>query len=217
MGKSNSQKVAKTLKGVYTKIRKNLFHLPFSTMKRIAQINNSSCGPAVVEMLFSYLGFAATQRQIIKAAGIVAKIKKYGMTVSEMGKAVKKLSQKSFVLWYRKDTTFNQLSEIVNKHGYPVGIEWQGVFGKYEYGDNGHYSVCVFVGKDNKKITLVDPFKYFVGEDRIFEFEEFKKRWWDQNMVKKGSKRVAETERYVSFIITPKETKFPKNLGMKKA
>ena len=109
-------------------------------------------------------------------------------------------------------------------YDYPVGIEWQGLFedtleDETQDGDYGHYSVITMADPKSRKLVIVDPYKDFRSQDRIFTFEFFMSRWWDTNEVPDpltGKDRLVE-DRQMMFLITPAEETFPRLLGMKKA
>jgi ABC-type bacteriocin/lantibiotic exporter with double-glycine peptidase domain len=186
---------------------------PFPKMKRVKQATSSHCGPAVIETLFSFLGLKVTQVSVVRSIRADKKIKKIGLNVDDLGMAVRKLGKGKFTFWKKTGSTINNLSLLVNKYQYPVGVEWQGVFYEYADGDNGHYCVVTRVNKEGGYLRLADPFSKFVGVDRKFTLKDFQKRWWDVNIV--GKKTVKD--RKMMFIITPKSVTWPKKLGMKKA
>jgi ABC-type bacteriocin/lantibiotic exporter with double-glycine peptidase domain len=185
----------------------------FPKMKRSKQVTSSHCGPAVIEALFSFLGQKVTQASVVKSIKADKKIKKIGLNVIDLGLSVKKLGKGKFTFWKKTNSTISNLSVIVNKYQYPVGVEWQGVFYEYADGDNGHYCVVTRVNKEGGYLRIADPFFKFAGVDRKFKLENFHKRWWDVNIINK--KTVKDKE--MMFVITPKEETWPKKLGMKKA
>jgi ABC-type bacteriocin/lantibiotic exporter with double-glycine peptidase domain len=185
---------------------------PFPKMKRVKQSTSSHCGPAVVEALFSFLGVKVSQASVVKSLRADKKIKKVGLNVDDLGAAVKKLGKGKYAFWKKSGSTMSNLSLIVNKYQYPVGVEWQGVFYEYADGDNGHYCVVTRVSKEGGYLRLADPFFKFAGVDRKFTLKNFQKRWWDVNLV--GKKSV--TDKRMLFVITPKEDSWPKKLGLKK-
>ncbi len=196
----------------------NPFNNPFfPRMKRVMQKTNSHCGPAVLEMLYSYLGFYVDQDEFVNAVEIGGKIAEYGMTVSEMLRACARVSPQ-LTFWYKQNSEISELSKIVNEYGFPVGVEWQGVFYEDSDEDNGHYCVITHIDTVDNNIMLADPYKRFAGRDRGFHILEFKDRWWDENEivdpVTGGSKLVREER--MMFIVTPKDSIFPESLGMQK-
>ena len=69
-----------------------------------------------------------------------------------------------------------------------------------------------------KKLVIVDPYKDFRSEDRIFSFEFFMSRWWDTNEItdpQTGKDHLIE-DRQMMFMITPVEVTFPLLLDMKR-
>ena len=54
---------------------------------------------------------------------------------------------------------------------------------KPQDGDYGHYSLVTMADSKNRKLVIVDPYKDFRSQDRIFTFEFFMSRWWDTNDV----------------------------------
>ncbi len=186
---------------------------PFPKMKRAKQVTSSHCGPAVVEALFSFLGQKVSQALIVKSIRADKKIKKIGLNIDDLRSSVKKLGKGKFTFWNKTGSTISNLSLIVNKYQYPVGVEWQGVFYEYADGDNGHYCVVTRVNKEGGYLRLADPFFKFAGVDRKFKIKNFAKRWWDVNII--GRKTVKD--RRMMFVITPKSDTWPKKLGMKKA
>lgn len=182
----------------------------FPGLKRIRQISAVHCGPAVLSMLLSHCGSEINQEALVDAADVRHSLEQYGMTVSEMGDAVKKVAPQ-LTLWYKKGTTIEEVATIIDLHKYPVGIEWQGVFYEDEDEDNGHYSIITNIDKVNKIISIADPYDRFAGTDRSFHIEEFETRWWDENDIYDpaiGERRSIRDERMV-FIVTPKGESFP--------
>ena len=111
-------------------LEKSTSNLTFPSMGRVKQKNNSYCGPAVLEMLYSFLGRKVGQEEIVQAAKISRKIKSRGMLVEEMALAIKTLTPE-YNFWSKRKSQTSELSEIVNRYNFPVGVEWQGVF-KYK-------------------------------------------------------------------------------------
>ncbi|MGA2910961.1 MAG: cysteine peptidase family C39 domain-containing protein [Candidatus Microgenomates bacterium] len=184
---------------------------PFPKMKRAKQVTSSHCGPAVIETLFSFLGYKVSQALVVRSIRAGGKIKSTGLNVDELGSSVKKLGKGKFVFWRKANSTISNLSLIVNKYQYPVGVEWQGVFYEYADGDNGHYCVVTRVNREAGYLRLADPFFKFAGVDRKFKLKDFEKRWWDVNII--GKKSV--TDKKMLFIIAPKGENWPRKLGMK--
>jgi hypothetical protein len=189
---------------------------PFPSMERTTQISIYACGPATLEMLFSFVGLKVTQTGLIRSIRAGNKIKQYGIDVKDMAKAANIKAKKKFTFWKKEHST------IVNKYHYPVGVEWQGVFYENEDEDSGHYGVVTKVDKKLGFLRIADPYFngyfHFHGTDRKFKISEFKKKWWDVNEVKIAGRIKTRTIKDVRmmFLITPVGETWPKKLGMKK-
>jgi len=208
---------------------------PFPTLKRIAQITSSYCGPAVLEMLLSFLNYGAHQHQIVQAANIQHKVNINGSTIAELALATKSLFPE-LQFWYKHEATLSELSKIVNQFQYPVGVEWQGVFDwpdedeeeynsfspdeEEDYGeyddDEGHYSIVTYINTQQNLVLIADPERHYAGTDRNFSILQFEKRWWDQNIITdpKTGHRQSINDFHTMFIITPKDITFPLSLNM---
>lgn len=196
----------------------NPFNNPFfPTLKRVCQKTTSHCGPAVLEMLCSYVGVYVDQEEFVDAVGIRKKLDEYGMIVPEMRTAISILTPQ-LQFWYKPNATLNDISEIVNRFNFPVGVEWQGVFFEDEDEDNGHYSVVTHIDTTNNIVMLSDPYRRFAGNDRRFHVLEFDDRWWDENEVINpytGTTQVIRDD-HMLYIVTPKDAIFPEHLEMLK-
>lgn len=192
-------------------------------LKRVSQITESHCGPAVLEMLLSNLGLEVDQQALTKAAGATQTIAEYGVRVDELAKAVHHLfAQAQF--WVKHQTTVTELQTLCQEYGYPVGVEWQNLFydsEEEEYEDTegenydfGHYSIVKSVDIDNDEIVMIDPFEEFSKSDRYFSLDWFTERWWDFNRVEINGLVRQRKDDHTSFIVTQKGVYFPKTLGM---
>ncbi len=201
-----------------------------SRIQRVRQISESHCGPAVIQMLLSNVGVVATQEVITAAAGVEDRIEDYGTTIDELSRAVGQLAPQ-YQFWYKKESSLDELIEIVNVYGYPVGVEWQGDFGQddeeydldddedeYEEKDYGHYSVVTQVDEARELVVIADPYREFAFKDRYFSLSEFDARWWDYNDV--TDPKTGYTSRiyddHLMFMITPKGAYFPKLFDMQR-
>lgn len=185
-------------------------------MKRVCQKSNAHCGPAVIEMLFSFVGVYFDQDEFVN---VIQKseeeLKVYGITVAEMAKSVKALAPE-YNFWFKENSSLSDLQQVVEEYGFPVGVEWQGVFYEDADEDDGHYSVVTHVDTVNNIIMLSDPYKRFAGSDRSFHIMEFDHRWWDENEIvdELANRKYVTREEHMMFLITPKETIFPETFGM---
>lgn len=193
---------------------------PFPSMTRTKQISVYACGPATLEMLFSFVGARVSQTSMVHSIRAHNKIKIYGIDVNDMAKAVRIKGKKKYTFWKKEYTKVSDLHQIVNIHKYPVGVEWQGVFYENEDEDSGHYGVITKIDKKKNFLRIADPYfnAYFDydGTDRKFKISEFMKKWWDVNEVKITGKNKTRMVKDVQmmFVITPTGVSWPKRLGM---
>ncbi|MFH1971066.1 MAG: C39 family peptidase [Patescibacteria group bacterium] len=195
----------------------NPFHNPFfPTMKRVCQKTDSHCGPAVLEMLFSFVGVYFDQDEFVN---VIEKseeeLRIYGITVADMSKIAKILAPE-YNFWLKENSSLSNLQQIIKEYGFPVGVEWQGVFYEDADEDDGHYSVVTHIDTVNNIVMLADPYKRFAGSDRTFHIMEFDHRWWDENEIldKLANRKYITREEHMMFLVTPKESIFPETLGM---
>lgn len=188
----------------------------FTELPRISQITNSHCGPAVTQMLLGFLRVRVRQDDVVRAAGsTIKRLNKFGMNLEELAKAVTEIDS-NLQFWMKDKATIKDLNELISTYKYPVGVEWQGEFGKYSDDDFGHYSIVSNIDMETKNIYLVDPYKMFAGKDRRFKIDRFEELWWDENEVRntKTGKMDVIRDNHVIFIITPKNETFPRELKM---
>jgi len=198
------------------KLNESLFGKPFPTLKRIKQATSSYCGPAVLVSLFSFLGVRASQSRIVRSLRAENKIKDMGLVIRDLARAVRIVGKGKLTFWKKEGATIGDLDKIINKHKFPVGIEWQGVFYEDEEGDNGHYGIITQVNKEKGYLKVSDPYKKFAGADRKFRISDFEKRWWDSNEIAIPYSKIKKLvyDRKLMFLITPKKETFPRSLGM---
>ena len=210
-------------------IAKHLLHLedkvkgrPFPNMARVKELTNYNCGPATLEMLLSFVGVKATQTSLIKSIHAQKKIKKFGINVADLSKAVNIAGKKKLSFWKKAKASVNDINLAIHKYSCPVGVEWLGEFYENEDEDPGHYSVITKVDKKADSLRMADPyfnsFFHYENLDRKLTIPEFVKKWWDVNEVKVSgtSKRRKIKDTRVMFVITKKGESWPKKLGMKK-
>lgn len=201
----------------------SILGIPFPAMKRMKQKTVAHCGPAVAEMLLSYIGKKVSQDKLVSKTGSTRKwFELNGVNVQELKRAVNRLFP-DLEFWYKSESTLKDLSRAINEFKYPVGMEWQGIFEYDEnvdydasYGeeddDPGHYGVITAINVKADKMRFADPERHYAGVDRRLKVSLFKKRWWDTNRV--GKKVVKDNK--MMFVIVPQGTSWPKKLGMKK-
>ena len=197
--------------------RKYDFH-----QERFTQIDESHCGPAVIQMLLHNLGIEVTQEEVAEAGGASDLIEQEGMRVEQLERAVRILAPQT-CFWYKDHSKIAELVKIVSDYNFPVGVEWQGFFedtleDETEDGDYGHYSVVTMANLAIQKLIIADPYKDFRSEDRIFTFDFFLPRWWDTNECPDphtGKDQLVE-DHQMMFVITPADVTFPLLLDMKR-
>jgi predicted double-glycine peptidase len=207
-------------------------NLLYPGMRRVTQVDDDHCGPAVLEMLLSSVGVGCSQTQLVEIAGIQKKILTHGMFIEEMGLAVAKLSA-DIQFWYKRESTLRELSQLVTDCGYPVGVEWQGIFEGCYFEDEdidedseddedtsddvetGHYSVVTGISTSENWLTLADPY-HNRGVDRQLSILEFERRWWDINEVTDPTtgKRHEQDDYHALFLVTPKNITLPADLDL---
>ncbi len=207
-----------------------------SKFTRFVQISESHCGPATIEMLLNNLGVDVSQEAIAEAGGATKLIEMNGMRVDQLAVAVSKLAP-SYQFWYKERANIQEIVRLVNVYGYPVGVEWQGVFEDEQEGEvhyypenedcwkegesddeYGHFSVIAYADEQQKQFRIVDPYKDYISRDRVFTFRAFECRWYDYNELQDpdSGKPIYVEDYHMLFIITPKNETFPLELEMKR-
>src|SRR5512132_678369 len=139
----------------------------FSRLRRIEQISENHCGPAVIQMLLENIGVNATQEEITEAAGATHTIETHGTRVDQLAKAVQQLAPIA-KLWYKEKASPEDLEYVLNECKFPVGVEWQGLFHDMDDDDDdyGHYSIIAHIDQGKDELIVVDPYKDFVDQSR---------------------------------------------------
>lgn len=193
--------------------------VPFPSMKRVAQINDYFCGPAVLRMLLSFWGVRVLQKEIVERCNFdVRKIENEGLNLLEMNRAVEKMAPQ-MQFWSKQNSEMEDVDKLVNQFHIPVGVEWQGAFEEYTVPgeEGGHFSVFTAISLEDNKLKIADPFSPFYEEDRVFTINHFERIWWDNNYIEESDgRRYSELDRKVMFVIIPKEEDFPEKMGMVK-
>ncbi|HEX8923482.1 MAG TPA: hypothetical protein VF828_02000 [Patescibacteria group bacterium] len=193
---------------------------------RHVQISDSHCGPAVVQMLLENHGVITTQEDIVHQAAIEKTLEKHGSRIDQLAYAVKKI-RPDFDLLYKDLSNLNEIDEFINSYDLPVAVEWQGLFEEgisgdnedlsYEDTDYGHYSIISRLDTARKELIIVDPYKDFIDQDRIFSFSQFLDRWWDSNEVTDSlgdSHQIVDNQLF--FIIVPQSFQLPPDIKLKR-
>jgi ABC-type bacteriocin/lantibiotic exporter with double-glycine peptidase domain len=189
----------------------------FSRLRRVQQITENHCGPAVLQMLLENIGVNVTQEEITEAAGAARTIETHGTRVDQLAKAVRELAPIA-KLWYKEKANPDDLEYVLDECKFPVGVEWQGLFDDMDDDDEdyGHYSIIANIDKVKDEIIVVDPYKDFVDQNRIVKMSLFLNRWWDFNEVKDldtGEKTFKKDEQ-LFFVVVPLNVTFPDELQM---
>src|SRR5512146_764680 len=90
----------------------------FSRLRRIEQISENHCGPAVLQMLLENIGVEASQEAITEAAGAARHIARYGTRVDQLAKAVHLLAPGAR-LWYKEHATVEDLVHVLDAREFP--------------------------------------------------------------------------------------------------
>ncbi len=172
-------------------------------------------------MMLAPLGIYATQEHLTELAGAVDTIEEHGTRLDQLAAAVRGAAP-HLRLWFKDHSSAEELHQVVMEHGFAAAVEWQGLFedsveDEDEDGDYGHYSIVTNVDLDAGRVTILDPYKDFVADDRIFALDFFLTRWWDTNEVAdpETGKPVLIEDYHLMFIIAPEEESFPAALGMR--
>jgi hypothetical protein len=189
----------------------------FSRLRRIEQITENHCGPAVTQMLLENIGVNTTQEEITEAAGATHTIETHGTRVDQLAKAVQALAPIA-KLWYKEHASLEDLEYVLNECKYPVGVEWQGLFADMDEDDDdyGHYSIIANIDRAKDELIIVDPYKDFVDQSHIVKLSVFLNRWWDFNEVKdpETGEKAFKKDEQLFFVVVPLSVTFPTELGM---
>jgi hypothetical protein len=193
-------------------------------IRQRVQISESHCGPAVIQMLLEAMGVYVEQEEIAEAGGAAQTIEEHGMRVDQLAIACSKVAP-HMQFWYKYHSKLDDIRTILEA-GYAVAVEWQGLFYETEEeerakepdGDYGHYSVVIHFDEQKGELVIIDPYKDFINQNRIFSVNSFLRRWWDTNEIidkDTGEKRIIEDVRML-FFVTPLAEEFPVHHGFKR-
>ena len=189
----------------------------FSRLRRIEQISENHCGPAVIQMLLENVGVNVSQEEITEAAGATHTIETHGTRVDQLARAVHQLAPIA-KLWFKEKATPEDLEYVLNECKFPVGVEWQGLFNDMDQDDDdyGHYSILAHIDEAKDELIVVDPYKDFVDQSRIVKMSIFLSRWWDFNEVKdpQTGEKTFKKDEQLFFVVTPLSVVFPVELEM---
>lgn len=190
-------------------------------VKSVCQISEAHCGPAVVEMLLATQGIAASQQQIAELAGVLETIDEHGTRLDQLGRAVRAAAP-HLRFWYKRNATLDDLLRVVVDYRCPAGVEWQGLFDPendklgQEGSDYGHYSIVSGADRRRRVLYIVDPYRDWYLQERVFTYDGFIQRWYDFNEATDpatGQTELVE-DNHLLFVIVPYNARFPRRVGM---
>jgi hypothetical protein len=190
------------------------------------QQEQGHCGPASVEMLFSFYGLTVPQRSISGAAGMTDIIVDAGgMRLDELGAAVERLyPQGEFYLLARYHSSIDDITRVVEELRLPVGVEWQGRFPHPDGGefDLGHYSVVTAIDPERGVLYIVDPEESnLLTHNGSIEIKLFEPRWWEVDAVPWSddfsATAVIEMERLIFVLVCPEIAPLLLDMGFRRA
>jgi ABC-type bacteriocin/lantibiotic exporter with double-glycine peptidase domain len=182
-------------------------------LRRVQQITDWHCGPAVMQMLLAHAGVAVSQEDVAIAGEAKDRIEKHGMRIDQLARAAARLAPETR-FWSKERSDIADLVALVNRYGFPVGVEWQGVF-EGEETDCGHYSVVAEIDERRSELFIVDPYQGY-DDARVFPLSTFEERWWDTNEVLDpltGEEQLAE-DFHMMFVVAPAGDDAPAAVGM---
>ncbi len=97
-----------------------------NSIRRIVQKENY-CGPAILEMLFSFFSYHIDQETIAEASGILNTINEFGSRIDQLGRAVKILLPQYSILG-KRESRIDDIEYVISNFHIPVVVEWQSKF-----------------------------------------------------------------------------------------
>ncbi len=196
--------------------------------RKVTQITDSHCGPAVLEMLLDAVGVQTSQSAITRAAGIERVIQERGARIDQLALACSKIAP-DMAFWYKYHASLDDILHVLDR-GYIVAVEWQGIFyqslseqEKHDDNDTGHYSIITHYDPLRQSLIIVDPYKEFVNQDRILDVPTFLNRWWDVNEIELDNdddeddegEIITRKDEQLLFFVTPDSELFSYENGFK--
>ena len=145
------------------------------------------CGPATIEMMYSFYGVSLSQDAVAETIGDVGRITERGCSVDELAQAVEALTPE-YILLGKLCATIEDLRVLTGQYCLPVGVEWRGRFLEPDghIWEEGHYSIITRVNEDADTLDVIDPYAPGVNLLSLNEYipvEVFRERWWDTNPI----------------------------------
>jgi|SRR3989344_1161643 len=141
-------------------------NIPFYKQK-----NEYYCGPAVLQMVFEFLGIKKTQEQLAEALGTTEEL---GTTNKAMSRVT---SRSGFSVVAKEGMTIDEVKDFLN-NGLPVIVDF------IEPKDSWQH-FAILKGHEDNNLIFNDSTN---GEDFIMSEDDFLSRWHDPN---KGYKQWA--------------------------
>lgn len=208
--------------------------------KRSKQETGAYCGPAVIQMLVRHLGKEISQVEIVEACEAKKSVMSLGIPLVDLASGVKKLFP-GLQVWEKQNSKIEDIEELI-ANGYPMAVDWQGIFTADEYGDEilvsrnkfqmwldkfrkipvavgdqGHYCIAVELNSKSGYLKFVDPYGHYAGKERFVAIWEFEERWWDDRVGKdEVGKDTVIMENRLMFLVTTSEDNFPETVEMKR-
>jgi hypothetical protein len=196
-------------------------------IRRVTQISEAHCGAAVLQMLLEAVGVTTDQPTIAAMAEVTDTIDEHGMRVDQIALASTRIAPHA-QFWYKYYASLEDIKYLLMR-GIAIGVEWQGLFYKSleeeeaegedtDETDYGHYSVVVYFDEETEQLVIVDPYKDFAEQNRIFDVQTFLRRWWDTNEVAdaRTGQRELVNDTHLLFFVTSGDEWLPADMGFKK-
>lgn len=183
------------------------------------------CGPATLEMLFSFYGETITQDDIVETLGVKDSIvQDVGTSILQLSQAVNDLAP-DYTLMVKYNSCLDDLIWLTCDLLLPAGVEWRGRFLEPDgrVWEEGHYSVVTGIDSERKLLHIIDPEpKDVLTPNDQIGFGEFERRWWDDNRIwlpgsNSGVKETIRNRRMIFVLIPEKRAGVLHNQGWRPA
>jgi len=195
-------------------------------IKPYTQETMAYCGPAMVQTLLDFLGVKVKQTEVVAAARAKSRVMQKGVKPEQLVRAVRRLVP-GMEGWLKQNATVDDMDQVINRYGYPVGVNWQGLFYNSVAeekklavvgNDPGHYSCVIGIDQRDNEIVVQDPYPDFAKQPRKFALRWFVSRWWD--MLEEKDNQTGKSKklytRHLMMIVAPGEELFPEKLKFKR-
>lgn len=164
------------------------------------------CGPATLEMLFSWYGMTVDQEEIAQATGLPASdLFRFGYSLYVLNRAIRRLDN-GFGLLVKYDSTIDDLDRITRLQ--PAGVEWRCKFREPdgELWGEGHYSLVQRVDRFRNQVSILDPYygENLSHKNGLVSITQFVDDWWDENVMPDANGKDTQVwTKGVLFIVAP--------------